>query len=155
MREWTFGCHKMRGTSWLAKDLLASQGLCSMWVSCLYTRDKFCSFNFVVGLWDIKFIEIRSSWVDNFLWQRFVASLFLWISYALSELHLWPSVLSFPSQLSFTFTIRKKYTAYNSQSSLRVLDIYKSYRKCCYFSKWYKTCVLSYAFCFSTWIHSN
>jgi hypothetical protein len=31
VRWWTFGFHKMRGISWLADDLLASQeGLCSM-----------------------------------------------------------------------------------------------------------------------------
>jgi hypothetical protein len=35
MRLWTFGSHKMRGISWVAQDVLASQeGLCSMeWVS--------------------------------------------------------------------------------------------------------------------------
>jgi hypothetical protein len=35
MRWWTFGFHKMRGISWVAQDVLASQeGLCSMeWVS--------------------------------------------------------------------------------------------------------------------------
>jgi hypothetical protein len=31
IRLWTFGFHKMRGISWVAQDVLASQeGLCSM-----------------------------------------------------------------------------------------------------------------------------
>jgi hypothetical protein len=31
IRWWTFGFHEMRGISWVAKDILASQeGLCSM-----------------------------------------------------------------------------------------------------------------------------
>jgi hypothetical protein len=31
MRLWTFGFHKMRGISWVAQDVLASQeGLCCM-----------------------------------------------------------------------------------------------------------------------------
>jgi hypothetical protein len=39
-RIWSFGLHKMRGISWLAGELLASQEICSIWVRFLFWSTK-------------------------------------------------------------------------------------------------------------------
>jgi hypothetical protein len=65
IRWWTFGLHKMRGISWVAEDILASQeGLCSMeLVSLVRLNIKHKDFNAVK-------IHIRRFWVmTQFLWS--------------------------------------------------------------------------------------